>query len=111
MARMCCLRSIVLARRAGGSSGLRDSGFSRAWEAPYHCTVSIQPNSAQRTAPPASISPADSPEGLILRAEGDWAVATAAELDRTLHDLKLPRGRPVTPDPAPIARPHAAGAR
>lgn len=64
--------------------------------------MSIQAGHRAETAPPAGISAREEPDGLILRAEGDWIVATATDLDRSLHSLRLPRGRRVTLDLADI---------
>lgn len=61
-------------------------------------------------APPASILVSEQSGALILRAEGQWLVATAAELDRKLQALTLPRGRQVTFDLAAIERLDTAGA-
>jgi phospholipid/cholesterol/gamma-HCH transport system permease protein len=47
---------------------------------------------------------------LILTAAGEWLVQTAAELDRRLRALELPRGRRVTFDLARIDRLDTAGA-
>jgi phospholipid/cholesterol/gamma-HCH transport system permease protein len=58
----------------------------------------------------ANISALESPEGLVLRAEGDWLVATAAELDRSLYALQLPNGRAVTLDLSGVERLDTAGA-
>jgi phospholipid/cholesterol/gamma-HCH transport system permease protein len=58
----------------------------------------------------ASIFASDGSNGLTLRAEGNWLVATAAELDRRLHGLQLPHGRPVTLDLAGVERLDTAGA-
>ncbi len=61
-------------------------------------------------ASPASIFASDGSDGLTLRAEGNWLVATAAELDSRLHALQLPRGQRVTLDLAGIKRLDTAGA-
>lgn len=58
---------------------------------------------------PASISASEDSRGLILRAEGNWLVASAAELDRHLHAMELPRGRRVTLDLAGLERLDTAG--
>ena len=58
----------------------------------------------------ASIFASDGSDGLTLRAEGNWLVATAAELDRHLHGLQLPQGRRVTLDLAGVERLDTAGA-
>jgi phospholipid/cholesterol/gamma-HCH transport system permease protein len=49
-------------------------------------------------------------DGLVFRAEGDWLLASAAELDRRLRALDLPSGRQVTLDLAGIGRLDTAGA-
>jgi phospholipid/cholesterol/gamma-HCH transport system permease protein len=61
--------------------------------------------------PPSAtfLASADS-EALVFRAEGDWLLATAAELDRRLHALDLPNGRQVILDLAGIGRLDTAGA-
>jgi phospholipid/cholesterol/gamma-HCH transport system permease protein len=47
---------------------------------------------------------------LVLAAAGEWLVETAAELDRRLRALEVPRGRRVTLDLARINRLDTAGA-
>jgi phospholipid/cholesterol/gamma-HCH transport system permease protein len=47
---------------------------------------------------------------LVLAATGEWLVETAAELDRRLRALEVPRGRQVTFDLARIDRLDTAGA-
>src|SRR6201987_4923214 len=47
---------------------------------------------------------------LVLSPTGEWLVETAAELDRTLRALEVPRGRQVTLDLARISRLDTAGA-
>jgi phospholipid/cholesterol/gamma-HCH transport system permease protein len=59
---------------------------------------------------PASIVALEESGALTLRAEGDWLVASAAELDRRLHAFELPTGRRVTLDLAGIDRLDTAGA-
>jgi phospholipid/cholesterol/gamma-HCH transport system permease protein len=61
-------------------------------------------------APAATLLAADDPEALILRADGDWLVATAAALDRDLRALALPEGRHVTVDMGHVERLDTAGA-
>src|SRR5581483_335388 len=61
-------------------------------------------------APAATLFAADDPEALILRADGDWLVATAAALDRELRALSLPEGRHVTVDMGQVERLDTAGA-
>src|SRR3954451_13303654 len=58
----------------------------------------------------ASIFASDGSDGLTLRAECNWLVATAAELDRRLHGLQLPQGRRGTLDLAGVERLDTAGA-
>ena len=45
-----------------------------------------------------------------MRAEGEWLVASASELDRRLNDLKLPQGRQVTLDLGGLGRLDSTGA-
>jgi phospholipid/cholesterol/gamma-HCH transport system permease protein len=47
---------------------------------------------------------------IVLRAAGEWLVATAAVLDERLRRLEVPRGRPVTLDLAAVERLDTAGA-
>src|SRR5260370_10917663 len=61
-------------------------------------------------APSATLVISPDPDALVLRAEGDWLVATAAELDRRLRALALPQGRQVMLDLAGIERLDTAGA-
>ena len=61
-------------------------------------------------APSATLVRSPEPDVLVLRAEGDWLVATAAELDGRLRALDLPQGRRVTLDLAGIERLDTAGA-
>ena len=61
-------------------------------------------------APPATIVAAEEAGSLMLRAEGDWRVGSAAALDRDLGALDLPSGRAVTLDLAGVARLDTAGA-
>ena len=60
--------------------------------------------------PSATLVRSPEPDVLVLRAEGDWLVATAAELDGRLRALDLPQGRRVTLDLAGIERLDTAGA-
>jgi len=60
--------------------------------------------------PSANFVAAADPGALVLRVEGDWLLATAAELDRRLRALDLPSGRQVTLDLAAIERLDTAGA-
>jgi phospholipid/cholesterol/gamma-HCH transport system permease protein len=61
-------------------------------------------------APPATIVASQQPGGVLLKAEGDWLVGSAAELDRRLRALDLPSGREVTLDVAAVERLDTAGA-
>ena len=58
----------------------------------------------------ASILTSDEQGELVLRAEGEWLVASASELDRRLNDLKLPQGRQVTLDLGGLGRLDSTGA-
>ncbi len=58
----------------------------------------------------ATLVETDDADQLVLRAGGEWLVATAAELDSKLRALKLPPHRPVTIDLAGIRRIDSAGA-
>jgi phospholipid/cholesterol/gamma-HCH transport system permease protein len=60
--------------------------------------------------PSATFVAAADPDALVFRAEGDWLLATAAELDRRLRALDLPSGRHVVFDLAGIERLDTAGA-
>ena len=61
-------------------------------------------------APSATLVRSPEADALVLRAEGDWLVATAAELDSRLRALELPRGGQVMLDLAGIERLDTAGA-
>jgi phospholipid/cholesterol/gamma-HCH transport system permease protein len=61
-------------------------------------------------APSATFLASAESEALVFRAEGDWLLATAAELDRRLRALDLPNGRQVILDLAGIGRLDTAGA-
>ena len=61
-------------------------------------------------APAASILASDQQGELVLRAEGEWLVASASELDRRLNDLKLPQGRQVIMDLGGLGRLDSTGA-
>ena len=61
-------------------------------------------------APSATLVISPDPDALVLRAEGDWLIATAAELDGRLRALALPQGRRVMVDLAGIERLDTAGA-
>ncbi|HWD59233.1 MAG TPA: MlaE family lipid ABC transporter permease subunit [Stellaceae bacterium] len=58
----------------------------------------------------ATISASEDDGELVLRAEGDWLVVGAAELDRRLHNLDMPQGRHVTVDLSRVDRLDTAGA-
>jgi phospholipid/cholesterol/gamma-HCH transport system permease protein len=60
--------------------------------------------------PSATFVAAADPDALVLRVEGDWLLATVAELDRRLRALELPSGRQVMLDLAGIDRLDTAGA-
>jgi phospholipid/cholesterol/gamma-HCH transport system permease protein len=59
---------------------------------------------------PATIVALDEADALVLRADGEWLVTAAAELDRRLRALELPSGRRVIFDLAGIERLDTAGA-
>jgi phospholipid/cholesterol/gamma-HCH transport system permease protein len=61
-------------------------------------------------APAVTLLTPDDANGLILRAEGDWLVTTAAELDQKLRALDLPQGKRVTIDLSGVERLDTAGA-
>ncbi|HVC56902.1 MAG TPA: MlaE family lipid ABC transporter permease subunit [Stellaceae bacterium] len=61
-------------------------------------------------APPATIVASQEAGGVVLRAEGDWLVGSAATLDRRLHALDLPSDQQVTLDLAAVGRLDTAGA-
>jgi phospholipid/cholesterol/gamma-HCH transport system permease protein len=61
-------------------------------------------------APAASILVSDEQGGLVLRAEGEWLVTSARELDRRLNAIDLPRGRQVIVDLAGVDRLDSTGA-
>jgi phospholipid/cholesterol/gamma-HCH transport system permease protein len=58
----------------------------------------------------ATITAAEEPGGLVLKAAGAWLVATATELDRRLRGFELPKGRRVRLDLAAVERLDTAGA-
>jgi len=60
--------------------------------------------------PAASILASDEPGGVVLRAEGEWIVVSASELDRRLSALKLPQRQHVTVDLAGVDRLDSTGA-
>ena len=60
---------------------------------------------------PAATTLASEEEGAtVFRAEGEWLVVTAAELDRRLHSLKMPQDRQVTVDLSAVDRLDSTGA-
>jgi phospholipid/cholesterol/gamma-HCH transport system permease protein len=61
-------------------------------------------------APNASIIASEEAGAQVLRADGQWLVAAAAELDRRLQALELPSGRQVILDLAGVERLDTAGA-
>lgn len=61
-------------------------------------------------APAATILASEEHGETVLRAEGQWVVVSAAELDRSLHNLELPQGRHVTVDLSGVDRLDSAGA-
>jgi phospholipid/cholesterol/gamma-HCH transport system permease protein len=58
----------------------------------------------------ASILALEEGGATVLRAEGEWLVVTAAELDRRLHSLDMPQGRQVTVDLSRVDRLDTTGA-
>jgi phospholipid/cholesterol/gamma-HCH transport system permease protein len=61
-------------------------------------------------APPATIVASEEAGALVLRAEGQWLVSAAAELDGRLRALRPPQGRRVILDLAGVERLDTAGA-
>jgi len=61
-------------------------------------------------APAATLLATDEPEALVLRPEGAWLMASAAELDRRLNQMPLPERRQVRFDLSGIERLDSAGA-
>ena len=61
-------------------------------------------------APAATILASEEDGATVFRAEGEWLVVTAAELDRRLRDLTMPQGRQVTVDLSGVDRLDSAGA-
>jgi phospholipid/cholesterol/gamma-HCH transport system permease protein len=61
-------------------------------------------------APAATILASEEEGATILRAEGEWLIVTAAELDHRLHSLEMPQGRQVTVDLSGVDRLDSAGA-
>ncbi|HTW51294.1 MAG TPA: MlaE family lipid ABC transporter permease subunit [Stellaceae bacterium] len=61
-------------------------------------------------APAASILASEEGGATVFRAEGEWLVVTAAELDRRLHDLRMPQDRQVTVDLTGVNRLDSTGA-
>ena len=60
--------------------------------------------------PAATILAVEEDGATILRAEGEWLVVTAADLDRRLHDLDMPHDRQVRVDLSGVDRLDSAGA-
>jgi phospholipid/cholesterol/gamma-HCH transport system permease protein len=58
----------------------------------------------------ATIEESEEPGSVVLSAAGQWLVTTAAEMDRRLRALRVPRGETVTLDLAGIERLDTAGA-
>ena len=61
-------------------------------------------------APAATILASEEDGATVWRAEGEWLVITAAELDRRLRGLDMPQGRQVTVDLSRIDRLDSSGA-
>ncbi len=61
-------------------------------------------------APPATIVASEEAGAVVLRAEGQWLVSSAAELDRRLRVIEPPTGRRVIFDLAGVERLDTAGA-
>lgn len=61
-------------------------------------------------APAATILASEEDGATILRAEGEWLVVTAAELDRRLHNLDMPNDRRVMVDLSGVDRLDSTGA-
>ena len=61
-------------------------------------------------APAATIQASEEDGATVLRAEGEWLVVTAADLDRRLHNLDMPQGQQVTVDLSGVDRLDSAGA-
>ncbi|HXO02379.1 MAG TPA: MlaE family lipid ABC transporter permease subunit [Stellaceae bacterium] len=61
-------------------------------------------------APAATILASEEEGATVFRAEGEWLVVTAAELDRRLHSLKMPQDRQVTVDLSAVDRLDSTGA-
>jgi phospholipid/cholesterol/gamma-HCH transport system permease protein len=61
-------------------------------------------------APPATIVASEEAGAVVLRAEGQWLVSAAAELDRRLRVIEPPTGRRVIFDLAGVERLDTAGA-
>jgi phospholipid/cholesterol/gamma-HCH transport system permease protein len=58
----------------------------------------------------ATILASEEADAVVLRAQGEWLVVSAAELDRRLRSLNIPQGRPVTFDLSEVDRLDSAGA-
>jgi phospholipid/cholesterol/gamma-HCH transport system permease protein len=58
----------------------------------------------------ATILASEEAGAVVLRAQGEWLVVTAAELDRRLRSLNIPQGRRVTVDLSEVDRLDSSGA-
>jgi phospholipid/cholesterol/gamma-HCH transport system permease protein len=58
----------------------------------------------------ATILASEEADAVVLRAQGEWLVVTAAELDRRLRSLNIPQGRRVTVDLSEVDRLDSSGA-
>ena len=58
----------------------------------------------------ATILASEEAGAVVLRAQGEWLVVTAAELDRRLRSLNIPQGRRVTVDLSEVDRLDTSGA-
>ena len=58
----------------------------------------------------ATILASEEAGAVVLRAQGEWLVVTAAELDRQLRHLDIPQGRQVTVDLSEVDRLDSTGA-
>ncbi|HML11354.1 MAG TPA: MlaE family lipid ABC transporter permease subunit [Stellaceae bacterium] len=61
-------------------------------------------------APAATILASEEDGATVYRAEGEWLVVTAAQLDRRLRDLDMPQDRQVTVDLSGVDRLDSTGA-
>ena len=58
----------------------------------------------------ATVSEREEPGAFVLAAAREWLVATAGELDRRLHAIQVPSGKPVILDLTEVDRLDTAGA-